>query len=152
MAGDVKLSQRATTSTRSDTDFKHVARYSGGVYTDYKIARTVDEADIYTALGTKKIGVILRLYSQGATFTQPFDADTEIEKITIRYVSGTPLLKIGETLGGDEVMPEDTVVTGTDYNIQWFKSYPSAQTLYFTLSGGVVHIAIDYVIDKIGTP
>jgi len=150
--GDVKRSQIAPTTTITDDDYIDLYRSVTGILTDYKIKRTDNEADIYTAIALKKEGAILRLYNQNATFTQAFAADTKIDAITIRYVSGTPIVKIGETIGSDQIMLQDTIVSGIDYNVGWGKSYPASQTLYFTLTGGVIHVTIEYTLTIIGTP
>lgn len=148
--GDVKLSQRATTTTRSDTDFKHIARYSGGVYTDYKIVRTDDEADIYTEIATKQDGLSIKLPNQNTTFSQAFSANTKIETIDIMWASGTAVLKIGTTLNGKEILEEETITSGV-ISIGWNTPYVLGQKIYFTLSGGVIHVVINYRINYFQT-
>lgn len=152
--GDVKISQRSSTSTRTNDDNYHVIRQIAGVWTDYRISRSDNEADIYTAINTKADGSTLKLYNQNATFNQPFAADTKVMYIDVRWVSGTFTFEIGTTLGGDDIQSEETVTTSDrERNIYVVKTFESAPTLYFTVSGGgVAHVIIDYISDRFDAP
>lgn len=67
-----------------------------------------------------------------------------LHAIDIRFVLGAPVVRIGTTNGGNELVSDRNILTGFDKNIPVRKSYPQAQTIYFTVSGGTVNILIDY--------
>jgi hypothetical protein len=79
-----------------------------------------------------------------ADFTKVFAANTKIESIDFKHVSGTPVLKVGETISGDEISPEIILGSNEHLNILISKSYESSQTIYITLSGGTVNVNFNY--------
>ena len=62
--------------------------------------------------------------------------------IIIEYVSGTPVVKLGTTLAGEEIFPETTVSSDVIDNNVFKGSLSIAWTLYYTVSGGSVNIYV----------
>ncbi len=63
------------------------------------------------------------------------------KQIIAEFVSGTPTLKIGTTVGGDEIMKLETI-TAVDLidNNLFIGSLSAAWTLYFTIAGGTINL------------
>lgn len=61
-------------------------------------------------------------------------------------VSGTPLLKIGTTPGGGDILPEEEIINTTppqSLNLVYTPVFTkTSYTIYYTLSGGVLNLAI----------
>ncbi len=61
-------------------------------------------------------------------------------------VSGTPLLKLGSTVGGEEILPEMEITKGIpphNFNRDYNPDFDGGSwIIYYTLSGGVIDLAI----------
>lgn len=81
---------------------------------------------------------IIQLGSRSADFVYSIAANAKLMSIDFLKVSGTPVIKVGTTLAGDEVIAEDTITGRTDNAMV----YPiaAATDLYFSVSGGTVKI------------
>lgn len=55
-----------------------------------------------------------------------------VKRVLINPASELSALKIGTTVGGDEIMPEQTIPAGAWYNVTLERFVGSATTLYFT--------------------
>lgn len=64
--------------------------------------------------------------------------------IDIHWVASTPTVRVGTTLGGDEIMGDRLVTSAADSNNSVRKSFTSASTVYITISGGTVTVNLDY--------
>jgi len=85
-----------------------------------------------------------KLANVSSTFTFKIAAGTFIDKIFFSKVSGTPLLSLGTTLGGtDLVNAED--LAASDPPIKLEKYFKTAATLYAVIAGGVANIRIDTI-------
>ena len=62
--------------------------------------------------------------------------------IIIEYVSGTPIVKLGTSLGGEDIFPEQTIDEDVIDNNVFKGSLSLAWTLYYTVSGGTVNIYV----------
>lgn len=79
--------------------------------------------------------------ARSANFSQLFNAATKIETIDIIHVSGNPVISIGTTPGGTELMAEDNLATG-HYNLFVNLSWPAAFTIYFNIAGGEANFIV----------
>ena len=77
--------------------------------------------------------------SKSAAFTRIIPANCKLDSIDFLKISGTPVVKIGTTLGGEEVLVETTINNSSSLNslISYFEA---SDTLYISISGGVVTI------------
>lgn len=85
---------------------------------------------------------------EGATGNGTFTVSDgySINYISVRKVTSNPLLKIGSSIGGDDIMPEQLITHTTppqsdnvDFNPDWDGG---AWTIYYTLSGGTIDLSI----------
>ena len=87
--------------------------------------------------------VPVKLINQNADTLSAVVSGDYIPQITIKYVSGTPLIKVGTTLVGSDLIEETTI---TDFIIAKPEHYFSAPgNIYFTISGGAISIRIDKI-------
>jgi hypothetical protein len=122
---NITLPQLAAASPITD-DLSHQSTfwcYNGT--TDYGITRD-------QILGYK------RYANQNANFTISMLANSCLKEIHFKYISGTPIIKVGTTAGGSDIVAEFTS-TSIDRNITDFYNI-GAQTVYISISGGVVNI------------
>ena len=82
--------------------------------------------------------------SKSAPFTIALDANTRLYSIDFQKVSGSPLVKIGTTLSGEQISPELEVLTNEPLDVNIGKTYTPATTIYVGISGGTVNININY--------
>lgn len=75
--------------------------------------------------------------------TQDMAADTYVSDIAVSGIAGAPILRIGITPNGQELLPDTAV--GNSLPVQTDYYFQNAGTLYFTLSGGTINIRIDYI-------
>jgi hypothetical protein len=129
-----KLSE-VTTTTASTGGYLHIIKPSGGGFESHKIS--VDDL-IGTAQTTN---VIFR--NQFAPFLFNFIGATFTPTIYTKKITGSPSLKIGTTLGGDDLLPLTPL---DDFNRIDLNYYNSANyTIYFTPSGGSLDLRIDKI-------
>lgn len=69
--------------------------------------------------------------------------NTFLATLEVGKVSGNPVLKVGTTPGGEELLPEIEVTNFIQTTAQLY--CPTSQTVYFTLSGGTVNIRLDVI-------
>jgi hypothetical protein len=77
--------------------------------------------------------------NKSAAFTRAVDADSKVTEIDIKIISGSPTVKIGTTLGGEDILLESEL-TGDFANVQPHKNFDAAGTLYFSVSGGTISV------------
>lgn len=85
----------------------------------------------------------IRLRSLTTTTTQVLQPDTKLESIDYRVASGTPTVTLGTTVGGDDLHTATALTLGADGNFSINKSFVDEQTLYLTITGGIVHANIN---------
>lgn len=73
---------------------------------------------------------------KSANFTYLVPADSILRAIDFKKISGTPTVKVGTTLGGDELVSETTIAGY--YTNAMRERWISPTTIYFTVSGGTV--------------
>lgn len=83
----------------------------------------------------------LKLAGVNANTSQPIAANTFVQDIFISASAGTPLLRIGTTPNGTDIMPDTTPGSFAQVSVQEY--FASLTTLYITISGGTVNIRIN---------
>lgn len=146
---DSKLSSKTTTATTTGAFCYIIVPDGLGGYTSYRItpANLIKAAtDAITALSTQVGGFTLTKYAnQNTGFSITMGANTYFDRVFIRKVSGTPLVKIGTTVGGTELMEETTIQTGVDLPVLIQQSYPAETVIYITISGGTVNLTTNTI-------
>lgn len=72
------------------------------------------------------------------------DANLYLYQIVCKIQTGTPSIKIGTTLGGNDVL--DTVDVSTPVLRQLFDYFTSTSTsIYITITGGYISLRLDYL-------
>jgi hypothetical protein len=92
--------------------------------------------ELYAAIVTPVV-----LINQTGNFTQGIAVKTWLEKLVIVPQLGTPSVKIGTILGGNDIIDTTPVDSSLPVMIQHY--YDSGVTLYFTITGGNVNINFD---------
>lgn len=148
---DKKLSANTTTTTTTGGYCYIILPDGVGGWVSHKItiANLIKTAtDAITALTTQVGGFTLTKYENKSTgFSITLAANTFIDKILLRYISGTPLVKIGTTVGGTEILEEAEVESGQDLTILVTTSYSSETVYYITITGGVVNLTTSTIAD-----
>lgn len=85
---------------------------------------------------------VLKLPGVSVNTAQAINADTMVTLIAMSGTAGAPIVRIGLTPNGTEILP-DTAIGNSQPDIvtQYF---PAAGTLYFTVSGGTISIRIEF--------
>jgi len=139
-----------TAAIQNDDEVKvnSITDESGNVVV--KGART-GYSNVYLTLRVFKIRDGLANYNldketdKDAAFTKTFSAGEKLEAIDFEYVSGTPYIKVGLTLGGTQVSLAELAVPTDDYLSLTVNKIFSAETIvYVTITGGVVNVNWDY--------
>lgn len=85
---------------------------------------------------------VTKLPGMNANTQQAVAADTMVTFIAVSGVAGTPLLRIGITPNGQEILPDTEI--GSSQPINAMQYFGGAGNLYFTLSGGTINARIEY--------
>ena len=92
----------------------------------------------------------ISLNNKSGNFSYSFDENTFLSTLSIISVSGSPSLKIGTAPNGNDVL--DTIsISGFQY-IKLEMFFETTTVLYFTLSGGVINLRIDLIVNYITIP
>ena len=75
-----------------------------------------------------------------ASYSKALPSNTKLESVDIRYVSGTPKVKIGTSLGEDDIMRQRTIDSAKDSNNSLIKTFKTGTTIYVTVVDGTVSI------------
>jgi len=129
-----KLSQRNITFVKTG-GYVHiiVPAITPGNFDSYRIPITA----LLSGVGNTPI----QLTSQTGNITQAISANTWIDKISIFQAGGAPVVRIGTTPNGEDVMTDATVTTYAQVKPEVYTL--AGNTLYFTINGGSVDIRID---------
>ena len=98
---------------------------------------------MFTELYGNTVAIPIKLLNQTGSFTQVIATNTWIEKIHAFAHSGVPDIKIGTSLGGNEIL--DTIQVGNDMAILLQRYFATGCTLYFVVSGGNVDLRIEEI-------
>jgi len=82
--------------------------------------------------------------SKSTAFTTALPADTALDGVDFIWVSGTPNVKVGTTSGANDIISGRTPTNGSPSRNALNKYWLASQTLFFTITGGVVDIIINY--------
>jgi hypothetical protein len=85
----------------------------------------------------------LRLPGISGNTNQAMAADTFIKAISVSGIAGAPILRIGITPNGTELLPDTAIGNSLPIDTEYY--FQNAGTLYFTLSGGTINVRIDYI-------
>lgn len=145
MAGE-KVSIQQETTTTNGAWFYTIIPGTLGVFWSRKISWVnlfKPVTDRLTALENNQGNYATAKYTnRNAAFTHTVAANSKIESIDFRAISGSPIIKVGATVGGEEIISESAVTIGADLNALIMVSYQSEMTVYFTITGGAVNITI----------
>lgn len=87
--------------------------------------------------------------SQGVTYDFTQSGDSEIEKIYINLDGGAPIVSVGTTPGGTELIGNEIITDQYKKDINFSKGFTAAsRTIYVTITGGSVDIAF-YSVESI---
>ena len=146
---DETLDQQTTLTDPAGATFYAL---KGGA--DYEIAYS----DLFNAVNTaisalqsqvNGIEAVHLFQDQSANFSQAYGALTKFISVDFRHKSGgTATVRVGTSSGGSEISPDLPVAAGLHLNITVMKSFESATTLYFTISGGTVDVEITYKLNR----
>jgi hypothetical protein len=85
---------------------------------------------------------IVRRSSDNAAFQETQPANSYVTIIGFLNETGSPVVKVGTTAGGDDIIPETTVTTENRNDILSYTD--NSRTLHFTVTGGEVATTIKY--------
>lgn len=85
----------------------------------------------------------VKLLGVNANTQQAIPAGAKVVGISISGTAGAPVLRIGITANGTEILPDTSI--GNSQDVQPDEYFQNAGNLYFTLSGGTVNIRIDII-------
>lgn len=89
-------------------------------------------------------GLTFDQYSdQEEAFEVDFDGNSRLFAIDFKYKSGSPIVKVGITAGGEEILFEQAITEDSTNSVT--KSMTEPTTFYFSVSGGVVDVMVVYV-------
>jgi len=77
--------------------------------------------------------------NQSLSYERVFSAGNQLWGIDGLLVSGAPVIQIGTTLGGRDLMPP-TLITNPSFTFRIIKTFVIAEPIYITISGGVLDI------------
>lgn len=90
----------------------------------------------------------INLNKNSAYTFNTIDSDSVIDAFCIKWVAGSPSVKVGTTLGGTEIMTTKTVTNATEKDKikHVIVNYPftGSTTVFVTVTGGTVHIVRFY--------
>lgn len=79
-----------------------------------------------------------------ASFTKALGALTKLEAIDFKHVLSSPIVTIGTTPAGSELLPATAVPSGEVLNVNLATTFVGSQTIYVTLTGGNVDVEYYY--------
>lgn len=138
---DKKLSELTSTTTTSGSYYETSIPDGAGGWFSRKILHSNILASVTSLISTINTYIsqatqTTRHASKTANFTQIMGSDVKLESIDFIYVSGTTTVKVGTSLGANDVISGRTI-TSTNNSLNIISDYfAGATTLYFTLTGG----------------
>ena len=110
-------------------------------------SRRIAFADFIIAI--KEGLTIEKLVDQNIAFPKVFDAGTKLECIDFQYMSGSNVkIKVGTSFGGTEIsLAELPVAANGNVSLALNRIFDSTDTIYVSISGGVVHINFKYFVN-----
>lgn len=108
------------------------------------LVKTLSDA-IISLQDTSGSSVVYRFVNKSSNFSQNLLNSEKIESIDIRFISGSPIIKIGITPDGEEILEAQAIelmADNSDFNIMVSKSFNAEITLYFTITGGNISLTL----------
>ena len=144
---DQKLSQQSITADVTGYYYQSKPDGGGG-RDDYQITDVSLLADVWTSIAAIEAQLDVSLLmsknlNKSADFTLAMAANSRLEFIDYRPISGTTVVKCGTTPAGSEILSNRTV-TSSDSNNYVGKTFPNPTTLYFTITGGTISVNVAY--------
>lgn len=87
------------------------------------------------------IFIPIKLENLAANTNQGIAANTYVYQVSLNKVSGTPVVRIGTTANGTDILDDTEVGSFNQALIQQY--FGTANTFYITLSGGVINVRFD---------
>lgn len=137
---DEKLSARASTTTTTGSYLYIIIPDGSGGFQGRKITYSALVSALSSSITTNSTYIAQSVQtskeaSKSADFTFALGSDVALESIDFIWASGTLNVKVGTSVGADDVLPLQTLTSGSLRNTVP-KYYSSSTTLYFTLTGG----------------
>lgn len=82
-------------------------------------------------------------------FTQVLPAGTMFDSIDILKISGNPVIRVGTTLNGIEIVDEIEITGCQIYESKQY--FATSTTLFVTITGGVISTSINYFKNRFTT-
>lgn len=97
-------------------------------------------AELYASLNPP-----ILITDASTTFSQAIIANTMVLSIFLTTLSGTPTIRIGTSLNGEEILPDTEIDTYQLVSAQQY--FLASGALYFTWTGGIgeVNVRIDAI-------
>lgn len=132
MADREKLSERIET-VLTENGFLHIILEDGlGAYESWKVG-----------IDTLRNIFRTRYAAQSSAFTMTIPADSLLTSIDLVWVSSAPFIKVGKTLGANDIISGRTLSVSKD-SLNILRENKNITTLYFTITGGVSDIIVKY--------
>lgn len=80
--------------------------------------------------------------NRNAAFNHVFTANQKLEAIDMRLISGSPVVRFGTTVNGEEILSDRELESLNDSNNIVSLSFQSATTMYITITGGACNITL----------
>lgn len=132
-----KLSQRSITVNKAG-GYMHIIIPSlvPGTFESYRIP--IDS--LVPKGGASDIPIFLA--DKTGNVSQAIPSNSWIDKITLFFRAGAPIVRVGSSPNGEQYMVETNV---SDYAIIYPEHYAGAdETVYFTINNGNIDVRIDY--------
>lgn len=97
----------------------------------------------YSTIAMNRVLLFFQESNRNADFTYTIPGNSRLETIDFKYKSGTPLIKVGTTLSGEEVIFEHVIGADGGTN-QVPRNIPTDLPLFVSISGGVVDVMFAY--------
>jgi len=82
--------------------------------------------------------------NKSSNFTKNLNADTALDGIDFVWVSGSPNVKVGTSIGTGDIISGRTPTSGNPSRNPLAEYFAGATTLYFTITGGAADIITNY--------
>jgi hypothetical protein len=85
---------------------------------------------------------IIKDLNKSANYSRTFNAGNQLQQIDIKKLTGNPIVRIGTSLNGTDILPDIPVVSTSINSI--VVDFVATTTLYITISGGSVSLNFKY--------
>lgn len=137
-----------TETTDPSNGILYIAIPSGGTYLDrfitYNNLLVTVNARLSALEGSSGAFTRTIYPGQSANFTDSITANYRLKYIDIRFISSSPVVSVGTTPAGTDLVDSVSPTISEDVNEIFNKTFIATTTLYFTITGGTVDISITY--------